>query len=65
MIDVLACQPSLRCKELGSPTIVMIVIEMIYKTQAGKLFLCSRIFLSLGAAKIIADREDLKTESIN
>jgi type I restriction enzyme R subunit len=58
----LARQLSLRCKELGSPTIVMIVDREDLQTQAGKLFLRSEEFLSLGAAKIIADREDLKTE---
>jgi type I restriction enzyme R subunit len=58
----LARQLSLRCKELGSPTVVMIVDRDDLQTQAGKLFLRSEEFLSLGAAKIIADREDLKTE---
>jgi type I restriction enzyme R subunit len=58
----LARQLSLRCKELGSPTIVMIVDRDDLQTQAGKLFLRSEEFLSLGAAKIIADRKNLKTE---
>ncbi|MDV7138224.1 HsdR family type I site-specific deoxyribonuclease [Maribacter sp. TH_r10] len=58
----LARQLSLRCSELGSPTIVMIVDRDDLQTQAGKLFLRSEEFLSLGAAKIIADRQDLKTE---
>jgi type I restriction enzyme, R subunit len=58
----LARQLSLRCSELGSPTIVMIVDRDDLQTQAGKLFLRSEDFLSLGAAKIIADRADLKTE---
>lgn len=58
----LARQLSLRCKELGSPTIVMIVDRDDLQTQAGKLFLRSEDFLSLGAAKIISDREDLKRE---
>lgn len=58
----LARQLSLRCKELGSPTVVMIVDRDDLQTQAGKLFLRSEEFLSLGSAKIIADREDLKTE---
>lgn len=56
----LARQLSLRCPELGSPTIVMIVDRDDLQTQAGKLFLRSEEFLSLGAAKIIADREELK-----
>ena len=58
----LARQLSLRSPELGSPTIVMIVDRDDLQTQAGKLFLRSGEFLSLGAAKIITDREDLKTE---
>ena len=58
----LARQLSLRCPELGSPTIVMIVDRDDLQTQAGKLFLRSEDFLSLGEAKIIADREDLKRE---
>ena len=58
----LARQLSLRCEELGSPTIVMIVDRDDLQTQAGKLFLRSEEFLSLGAAKIIVDRKDLKTE---
>jgi len=58
----LARQLSLRCKELGSPTIVMIVDRDDLQTQAGKLFLRSEDFLSLGTAKIIANREVLKRE---
>lgn len=58
----LARQLSLRSPELGSPTIIMIVDRDDLQTQAGKLFLRSQDFLSLGAAKIIADREDLKRE---
>ena len=58
----LARQLSLRCKELGSPTIVMIVDRDDLQTQAGKLFLHSEEFLSLGTAKIIANRENLKRE---
>lgn len=58
----LARQLSLRCEELGSPTIVMIVDRDDLQTQAGKLFLRSEEFLSLGAAKIIENREHLKRE---
>ena len=58
----LARQLSLRCPELGSPTIVMIVDREDLQSQAGKLFLRSEDFLSIGAAKIITDRENLKTE---
>lgn len=58
----LARQLALRCEELGSPTIVMIVDRDDLQSQAGKLFLRSSEFLGLGTAKIIKDREDLKTE---
>lgn len=58
----LARQLSLRCIELGSPTIVMIVDRDDLQTQAGKLFLRSEEFLSLGTAKVIKDREELKNE---
>ena len=58
----LARQLSLRCAELGSPTIVMIVDRDDLQSQAGKLFLRSSSFLGLGTAKVIKDREDLKTE---
>lgn len=58
----LARQLALRCPELGSPTIVMIVDRDDLQTQAGKLFLRSSEFLGLGTAKIIKDRDDLKTE---
>lgn len=58
----LARQLSLRCPELGSPTIVMIVDRDDLQTQAGKLFLRSEEFLSIGTAKIISNREELKRE---
>jgi type I restriction enzyme R subunit len=58
----LARQLALRCEELGSPTIVMIVDRDDLQTQAGKLFLRSSEFLGLGAAKVIKDREELKKE---
>ena len=58
----LARQLSLRCKELGSPTIVMIVDRDDLQSQAGKLFLRSEDFLSIGAAKVIENRAELKTE---
>ena len=58
----LARQLSLRCEELGSPTIVMIVDRDDLQTQAGKLFLRSSEFLSIGTAKVIADRAELKQE---
>lgn len=58
----LARQLSLRCAELDSPTIVMIVDRDDLQTQAGKLFLRSEEFLSLGVAKVIENRADLKEE---
>ncbi len=58
----LARQLALRCPELDSPTIVMIVDRDDLQTQAGKLFLHSEEFLSLGVAKVIKDRADLKKE---
>ena len=58
----LARQLSLRCNELGSPTIVMIVDREDLQTQAGKLFLRSEEFLSLGVAMIVPDRKTLKQE---
>lgn len=58
----LARQLALRCKELGSPTIIMIVDRDDLQTQAGKLFLRSAEFLGLGTSKVIKDRDELKTE---
>ena len=58
----LARQLSLRCAELGSPTIVMIVDRDDLQTQAGKLFLRSTEYLSLGAAQVIPNRTILKQE---
>lgn len=58
----LARQLSLRCSALGSPTVVMIVDRDDLQTQAGKLFLRSEEFLSMGTAKVIKNRAELKTE---
>lgn len=58
----LARQLSLRCSELGSPTIVMIVDRDDLQSQAGKLFLRSEEFLSAGAAQVIPNRAKLKEE---
>lgn len=58
----IARQLALRCKELGSPTVIMIVDRDDLQTQAGKLFLRSQDFLQLGTVKVIADREELKNE---
>lgn len=58
----LARQLSLRSPELGSPTIVMIVDREDLQSQAGKLFLRSEEFLSLGSTKVIKSRAELKAE---
>lgn len=58
----LARQLSLRCPALGSPTIVMIVDRDDLQSQAGKLFVRSEEFLSLGVAKVIESRAALKDE---
>ena len=47
----IARQLALRCKELGSPTVIMIVDRDDLQTQAGKLFLRSQDFLQLGTVK--------------
>ncbi|MGI6242779.1 MAG: type I restriction endonuclease subunit R [Prevotella sp.] len=58
----LARQLSLRCPELGSPTIVMIVDRDDLQNQAGKLFTRSEEYLSVGAVQVIPTREALKGE---
>lgn len=58
----LARQLALRCPELDSPTIVMIVDREDLQNQAGKLFLRSEEFLSLGTAQIVKNRTHLKEE---
>ncbi|MBF1608114.1 MAG: type I restriction endonuclease subunit R, partial [Prevotella sp.] len=58
----LARQLSLRCPELESPTIVMIVDRDDLQTQAGDLFLQSEDFLSLGTAQKIESRKALGEE---
>lgn len=58
----LARQLALRCPELGAPTIVMIVDRDDLQKQAEKLFLRSEEFLSLGVAKVIESRTNLKEE---
>lgn len=58
----LARQLTLRCPELNSPTIIMIVDREDLQSQAGKLFLRSKDFLALGNVEIIRDRQHLKDE---
>ena len=58
----LARQLSLRCPELGSPTIVMLVDRDDLQNQAGKLFTRSEEYLSMGTVQVIPSREALKKE---
>ena len=58
----LARQLALRCPKLESPTIVMIVDREDLQNQAGKLFLRSEEFLSLGTALVVPNRKTLHDE---
>ncbi len=59
----LARQLSLRCaKELGSPTIIMIVDREDLQKQGAKLFTKSTEFLGLGEAKKVPSRKILREE---
>lgn len=59
----LARQLSLRCaKELGSPTIIMIVDREDLQKQGAKLFTKSTEFLGLGEAKKVPNRKILREE---
>ena len=59
----LARQLSLRCtKELGSPTILMIVDREDLQKQGIKLFGKSKEFLSLGEVKVVKTRKELRNE---
>lgn len=58
----LARQLSLRCPVLESPTIVMIVDREDLQNQAGKLFMCSEEYLSMGAVRVIESRKELGQE---
>lgn len=49
-------------KELGSPTIVILVDREDLQTQTGKLFVHSSDFLSNGDVRVIESREDLAKE---
>lgn len=49
-------------KELGSPTIVILVDREDLQTQTGKLFVNSSDFLSNGEVRVIDSREDLAKE---
>ena len=59
----LARQLSLRCsKELGSPTIIMIVDRDELQTQGAKLFTKSTEFLNLGEVSVVKNRKQLREE---
>lgn len=61
----LARQLALRCsdvKEIGSPTIVMIVDRDDLQSQGAKLFTKSTEFLNLGAVSIVPTRNELREE---
>ena len=59
----LARQLSVRCaKQLGSPTIVMIVDREDLQKQGAKLFTKSTEFLGLGEVRKIVSRNDLRQE---
>lgn len=61
----LARQLALRCtdvKEIGSPTIVMIVDREELQKQGAKLFTKSTEFLNLGAVSVVKNRNNLRQE---
>ena len=58
----LARQLSLRCPELGSPTIIMIVDREELQKQGAKLFTKSKEFLNLGEVSVVPSRKELRRE---
>lgn len=58
----LARQLSLRCPELGSPTIIMIVDREELQKQGAKLFTKSKEFLNLGEVSVVPNRKELRSE---
>lgn len=61
----LARQLALRCtdiKEIGSPTVVMIVDREELQTQGSKLFTKSEEFLNLGKVEVVGSRKKLRDE---
>ncbi|MBR4453822.1 MAG: type I restriction endonuclease subunit R [Bacteroidales bacterium] len=58
----LARQLSMRCPELGSPTILMIVDREDLQNQGAKLFTKSKEFLGLGEVGIVPSRKILRQE---
>ena len=58
----LARQLSLRCPEIGSPTIIMIVDREELQKQGAKLFTKSKEFLNLGEVSVVPSRKELREE---
>ena len=58
----LARQLAMRCPELGSPTILMIVDRDDLQKQGAKLFTKSTEFLGLGEVGIVPNRKKLRQE---
>lgn len=58
----LARQLSLRCPEIGSPTIIMIVDREELQKQGAKLFTKSKEFLNLGEVSVVPSRKKLREE---
>ena len=58
----LARQLSMRCPELGSPTILMIVDREDLQKQGAKLFTKSTEYLGLGEVAIVQSRKQLRQE---
>ena len=58
----LARQLALRCPELGSPTIIMIVDRDELQQQGAKLFTKSKEFLNLGEVSVVKNRKNLREE---
>lgn len=58
----LARQLSLRCPEIGSPTVILIVDREELQKQGAKLFTKSQEFLNLGEVSVVKNRAQLRQE---
>lgn len=58
----LARQLSLRCPEIGSPTVILIVDREELQKQGAKLFTKSKEFLNLGEVSVVKNRAQLRQE---
>lgn len=58
----LARQLSLRCPEIGSPTVILIVDRDELQKQGAKLFTKSKEFLNLGEVSVVKNRAQLRQE---